>query len=79
VALRVTGCSLAYTCISYLGGWFGRDLLTTGIYFVFMLICYGCVFWFYSVRRRICTRQMNQELEAFKRKKQNNGGYPTDC
>ncbi len=68
-SLKVFGCSLVYTLVSYLGGWFDRNLAVTAIYFVFMLVCYGCVYWFFSVRRSLRTKQMNIELENFKRKK----------
>lgn len=68
-ALKVVCCSLVYTAVSYLGGWFDRNPTITAIYLVFMFGCYGCVYWLYSVRRAICTKQMNKELEAFKRQK----------
>ena len=68
-AVKIAGCSLMYTAVSWLCGWFERDPIITAVYFFFMLICYGCVCWLYCVRRSICTRQMNSELEAFKKKK----------
>ena len=68
-ALKVVCCSLIYVAVSYLGGWFDRNLIVTAIYLVFMFGCYGCVYWLYSVRRAICTKQMNKELENFKQQK----------
>ncbi len=67
-ALKIVGCSAAYSIVSYLGGWFERDLLITAIYFVFMFAAYGSAYWLYSVRRAVNTREMNRELEAFKQK-----------
>lgn len=61
-------CSLVYTAVSWLGGWFGRSLPITALFFAFMLLCYGCVYWFFSVRRSVTTRQMNSELAAYKQK-----------
>ncbi len=68
-ALKVVGCSLVYVAASYFGGWFNRNPIVTAIYFVLMFGCYGCVYWLYSVRRAICTKQMNKELENFKQQK----------
>ena len=68
-AVKIFCCSLIYTSISYLGGWFERSLRITAVYLVFMFACYGCVYWLYCVRRAICTKQMNKELAEFKRQK----------
>ena len=68
-ALKVVCCSLIYVAVSYLGDWFDRNPIVTAIYLVFMFGCYGCVYWLYSVRRAICTKQMNKELENFKQQK----------
>lgn len=68
VALKMLLCSLIYTAVSWLGGWFDRNVIVTAVYFIFMLLCYGCVYWFYSVKRTITTKQMNAELTAFKQK-----------
>lgn len=69
VVAKVIGCSFVYTGISYLGNWFGRELLVTVIYFAFMLVCYGCAYWVYSFKRAVSTKEMNEELKAFKQQK----------
>ncbi len=68
-ALKIIGCSLLYTGLSWLLGWFDRQPFYTALFFVFMLIFYGCTCWLYAVRRQVTTRELNQELDAFKRKK----------
>ncbi len=69
VVLKVIFGALVYTGVSFFAKWFDRNLLVTGIYFVFMLVCYGCAYWAYSVKRVVSTREMNEELLAFKQQK----------
>lgn len=66
VVVKVLCSTLVYAGISYLGKWFDRNIIVTVIYFVFMLLCYGCVYWVYSFRRSVSTKEMNEELQAFK-------------
>ena len=68
-AVKVAGCSGIYVVVSYLGGWFDRKVEMAAIYFVFMLFCYGCVYWLYSVKLAINTKALNKELKIFKQKK----------
>lgn len=70
VIIKSICSSVVYAGISYLGNWFDRNLIVTIIYFVFMILCYGCVYWAYSFRRIVSTKEMNEELQAFKRQKQ---------
>jgi len=67
--LLAAGCSLVYTAAGWLLCWFDRDIAINAVFFVFMLVCYGCTFWLYSFRRSATTKQLNDELEAFKNKK----------
>ena len=68
VVLKAVLCSLIYTAVSWLCGWFDRSPVVTAVFFFFMLGCYGCVYWFFSIKRTITTKQMNDELAAFKQK-----------
>lgn len=70
VIIKVICSSAVYTGISYLGRWFDRNLIVMVIYFVFMIACYGCVYLVYSFRRSVSTKEMNEELQAFKEQKQ---------
>ncbi len=69
VVMKVICGALVYTCISYIGKWFDRNLTVTLIYFVFMIGCYGCAYWVYSFRRSVSTKKMNEELNMFKQQK----------
>jgi hypothetical protein len=60
-------CSLLYTAVSYMAGWYERNNSTTILFFVYMLLCYLCVFWVYKIKRNLETKQLNKSLEAFKR------------
>ncbi len=68
VMLRAVLCSLIYTAVSWLGSWFDRSPAITAVFFVFMLLCYGCVYWFFRIKRRLTTKQMNSELSAYKQR-----------
>ena len=69
VVVKVVCGAFIYTCVSFFGKWFDRNLVITGVYFVFMLFCYVCAYWAYSVKRVVSTREMNEELNTFKQQK----------
>lgn len=71
VTLLSFACAAVYTAISYLLSWYDRSVIATAGFFVYMLLCYSCVFLIYKIRRDIDTRELNQELEAFKQQKIN--------
>ena len=66
---EVTGigiCTAVYVTVSYLGGWFERNLYVTAGYAAYMVLTYVCVHLVYRCRRRIDDRILNSELELFK-------------
>ncbi len=67
--LLAAGCSLVYAAASRMLGWFGGSMAVTAVFYIFMMVCYGCTYWLYSFRRSAATKQLNRELEAFKNKK----------
>lgn len=69
VVIKAVVCSAIYTASSYLLGWFDRNILITAVFLIFMLLFYACSYWLYSFRRRVSTKELNNELEAFKQKK----------
>lgn len=71
VTLLSIVCAAVYTAISYLLSWYDRSVIATVGFFAYMLLCYLCVFLIYKIRRDIDTRELNQELEAFKQQKIN--------
>lgn len=62
-------CASIYTAISYFLSWYDRSVIFTAGFFFYMLLCYGCVFLIYKIKRDIDTVKLNQELEAFKNRK----------
>lgn len=62
-------CSFLYTLISYILNWFGRKLLATGLFFLFMLFSFGCVCLINRIRRAYDTRNLNRMLADFKKGK----------
>lgn len=60
-------CSFLYTLISYILDWFGRNLLATGLFFLFMLFSFGCVCLVNRIRRAYDTRNLNRMLAEFKK------------
>ena len=70
VVIQVFFCSVLYTTASFFFRWYDRNLIATACYFLYMLLCYLCVFLIYKIKRDIDTAQLNQELEAFKKRKE---------
>lgn len=66
VAVRVVFCTALYTAVSFLLGWFDRNPKVEISFFLYMLFTYLCVFLVYKLKRDFDTAQLNQELEAFK-------------
>lgn len=60
-------CSFLYTLISYILSWFGRSLPATGLFFLFMLFSFGCVYLVNKIRRAYDTRNLNRMLAEFKK------------
>ncbi len=59
-------CTAIYTGCSYLFCWFDRSLLATGVFFLFILFSYWCVYLINKIKRNIDTNQLNEMLTAFK-------------
>ena len=70
VVIRALFCSVLYTAVSFFFRWYDRNLTATGCYFLYMLLCYLCVFLIYKIKRDIDTALLNQELKAFKKRKE---------
>ena len=69
--VAVTGCSLVYGAESYFLNWFDKDLVVSIIFVGYMLFCYLCVIAIYYFKRLIDTELLNEELEEFKKKGDN--------
>lgn len=62
-------CAVLYSGISYLFHWFERNRAVTIGYFFYTVFLYVCMFWVNKIKRDIDTKQLNEELEEFKKKK----------
>lgn len=62
-------CSGIYTGISFLGKWFSKDLLTTVLFFLYLMFVYVCAFGVYKIKREIDTKELNKDLEEFKKRR----------
>ena len=58
-------CSFIYAGISILGGWFGRAVWVSVLFFLYVVFLYICVFLVYKAKRRIDDKIMNDNLRAF--------------
>lgn len=67
---KILLASLTYTVASYVLNWFSRNLIATVLFFVYMVLCYGCIFLSYKIKRDVDTAQLNRELEQFKKEKE---------
>lgn len=68
--LSVLFCSVAYTGISYWLRWFDRNGWVTLLYFLYMVFMYICMFLINKIKREIDTKQLNEELEVFKKNRE---------
>ncbi|MDE7425278.1 MAG: DUF3021 domain-containing protein [Lachnospiraceae bacterium] len=67
------GCCLIYSGIGYWGKWFDRQLLPSLIFVGYLFLCYVCIFLSYKMKRIFDTKELNQDLETFKRDKKQRG------
>lgn len=68
--IKIVLASLIYTVASYALTWFARNPIATVLFFVYMVLCYGCIFLTYKIKRDVDTVQLNKELEQFKKGKE---------
>lgn len=59
-------CAMLYALISYLLGWFDRNVTVTVVFAAFFLFAYVCVLIINKIRRNMDTRQLNEMLAAYK-------------
>lgn len=62
-------CTVLYTLVSYLGGWYDKNITATVCFGAYMLFMFLCVFWVYKVKRDIDTKLLNEQLNNFKKTK----------
>ena len=55
-----------YTGVSYLLGWFDRNILVTVLFFIFFVFAYWCAYLINKIKREIDTKNLNEMLVQFK-------------
>lgn len=64
--LGITICTIIYSGLSYVFGWFDRNLYVTLGFAAYVVLIYVCVFLVYRARRRIDDKILNDDLTLFK-------------
>lgn len=59
-------CSIIYTGVSFLFGWFDRNIWVTLLFLAFFMFAYWCVYLINKMKRNIDTKNLNELLEQFK-------------
>ena len=62
----IISCTLIYCVLSYLFGWFERNITVTLFLAVYIIFVYLCVYLIYRTKRRIDDKKLNEELKQFK-------------
>ena len=65
--LAMTVCSILYTVLSFLSGWFDQRAGMTVIFFLLMLFGYLCMYLSFKIKRTIDTENLNKMLTEFKK------------
>lgn len=64
--LKTLMCSIAYTIVSWICGWFDRSIVATLIYLAYMVWCFICVYLSYKVKRTIDSKLLMDDLRKYK-------------
>ena len=65
VCIGTAICTLIYCGISYLFSWFDKNLLVTGLFAIYIIVVYLCVFLIYKSKRIIDDKRLNEDLRLF--------------
>lgn len=60
-------CTAFYTGVSYLSGWFERNMAAEVIFAGYMLFVYFCIYLLHKIKRAIDTEKLNGMLTEFKK------------
>ncbi len=64
-------CSLLYSAVSYLVGWFDRNLRVCVVFFFYIAFMYVCAFLVYKAKRSIDEKLLNDDLRTFQERRKN--------
>ncbi len=59
-------CTFVYSLLSYIFGWFDKNIYVTLGLAAYLLVTYVCVVLIYKTKRRIDDKQLNEDLALFK-------------
>ena len=63
-------CTAIYTAVSYICGWFDKNVYVTMGFAAYVIFLYVCVYLVYKCRRKIDDKILNSDLELFKTRSQ---------
>ena len=63
-------CTGIYTGISFLGNWYDRKPLATGLFALYLILAYVCAYLAYKWKREIDEKILNEDLKAFQDRKE---------
>lgn len=64
--LGIIVCTAIYVAVSYVCGWFDKNIYVTIGFAGYVVFLYFCVFLVYKCRRKIDDKVLNSDLELFK-------------
>ena len=72
--LGIIVCTALYVAVSYVCGWFDKNIYVTIGFAGYVIFLYFCVFLVYKCRRKIDDKILNSDLELFKTRSEKENG-----
>ena len=72
--LGIIVCTVLYVAVSYVCGWFDKNIYVTIGFAGYVIFLYFCVFLVYKCRRKIDDKILNSDLELFKTRSEKENG-----
>lgn len=60
--------SSVYTAVSFILGWFEKNLIVTAVFAGYMIVTYLCIFLIYTMKRAIDAKLLNDDLKHFQQR-----------
>lgn len=70
--LGISVCTVIYTGLAYLLSWYDRNLYVTFGFAAYVVLFYVCTYLLYKWKRKIDDKKLNEELDLFKTRFDNN-------
>lgn len=65
--VRSVFCTGIYAALSYVSGWFDKNIMVTVLFALYVLLAYFCMFLINKIKRDLDTRMLNNMLTEFKK------------